>query len=115
MPIKSDPKELLRQSQAQGERQYPASRAGWYGPENAPVFQYNPTYEQMRFRYTPAGRQMALWKAIEPDWKLCALLGLLIFTLRYYKWHRPPAQRRHRTGEVIEFPQPRTDVAVEAA
>src|SRR5262245_32257734 len=81
LPVKPDAKRLLQHSEQ--PVQDPPARVGWNGPEDRTVA-FNPTYEQMRFRYTPAGRRAKLLASITPDWRVWSMFGFLIFTLRYY-------------------------------
>jgi len=105
LPVKPDAKRLLQDKEEQ-PIQYPPARAGWNGPEDRRTIAFNPTYEQMRFRYTPAGRRAQFIQAITPDWRLWSMFGFLIFTLRYYRWRKPRAEKRG-PAQVIAFPQVR--------
>jgi hypothetical protein len=88
-PIKPRIDEVLKQA-AQPRRDYPIARVGWEEPKDLAALR-NPIYEQMRYPYS---REALLGQFVAysiPDWRLLALFGLLIFTLRYYRYRAKPA------------------------
>lgn len=101
LPVKPDVKTILRQTD-QPRREYPAARAGADRPEDLRAAVYNPIYEQLRYRYTPAGRRDLLLRLATPDPFFWTMLALLIFTLRYYRWSKP--RRQPAPAKVISFP-----------
>jgi hypothetical protein len=89
-PIRPDLKKVLAQPPAVMPQFIPA-RAGWNGPEittarSAP----NPTYEALRAPGDPRALQLSLLTTMVPDFRIIALLGLMIVLLRRV-YRRDPA------------------------
>ena len=103
LPVKPDLKRMIEE-QDKPKVQYPVARAGWDGPEDRGSIAFNPTYEQMRYRYTAAGRRAQLVAAITPDWRVWGMFGFLVLALRYYHRHKPHAAAPRPAG-VIAFPK----------
>jgi hypothetical protein len=71
------------------------ARAGWEAQPPAQS-QINPIYEQMRYPYTREGMLAQFVTYSTPDWRIFGMFGLLILTLRYYRYRNPIEQSRAR-------------------
>jgi hypothetical protein len=83
-PIKPDTKTLLKAYDRQ-DNDFPPARVGWQQKPPQPV---NPVLESLRYPYTREAMAAQITEWVTPDWRLMALFGLLIFTLRYYRERR---------------------------
>jgi hypothetical protein len=81
-PIEPDAKTLLKAFERQNN-DFPPARVGWQKKDPKPI---NPVLESLRYPYTreAMAAQIAVWAI--PDWRLMAIFGLLIFTLRHYRY-----------------------------
>jgi len=88
-PIRPDIKKLLAQpAQQQQMPPYVPARAGWKGPEistarTAP----NPTYESLRPAATDRELRATMLATMMPDYRILALLALVILLLRRIRKH----------------------------
>jgi hypothetical protein len=101
LPVEPNLEELIKKFD-EPRVDYPAARIGWDIQHEQVRNAGNPVYERMRWPWTPAGLRTQLISYATPDWRVWALFGLLIFTLRYYRYTKPLEQPRR--AEVLPFP-----------
>jgi hypothetical protein len=99
LPVEPDVKKILEEAD-KPPIHYPIARVGW-APSVSSAIPKNLTYERMRYPWTPEGLRAQLISYSIPDWKVWALFGLLIFTLRYYRYTKPLEEQRKK---VLRFP-----------
>jgi hypothetical protein len=87
VPIKPKIEDVLKDV-TKPRNDYPVARVGWEEARSVQAPR-NLIYEQMRYPYTREGLLAEFVAVSIPDWRITGLLGLLIVTLRHYRYRRP--------------------------